>query len=676
MALRPQETVRARVSSSPPDLSNGALLKELRSTQAQKKEESPLIPQDKSNPHLLSVTVKSNIGSLPGSEVFSVNPSDKVSIILDRFLEKFQAPASNNYILRDKYGLIVEMNISMFEAGINHADVLELSTKDSDPPIFSYTSWWKIALLCGILSLSICGGVFASYMSSTPQPYTYSVVLDAGSVHTSVYLYRFGAKQRGTGLIEQVSSCTVGLVGISSFQTNPVGVREYIDSKCVRETIAIAHEKQDVLGPLILAGTAGMRNLKLMSPDSANWIMGNISQKLQSMVGDRGVNIKILSGQTEGISGWVTTNYLMNTFHGMSNADYEDDYVDDRVAEQSIAELDFHKLQQKSWNAEETFNTFGALDWGGASAQITVEVPEELANYNIRLYGKTYNVYTASHLCYGQKMSVFRHRALLVYEKFLAQGYAPRRIQDPCAPRGSKVRQSAKGLFGAACTQLVDTNFMDYMREMAGKIEFVGSTNHSDCRLRVEEAFNYELCRSRFKQYSSDTVCLDSIAVSYPANSQFYAFSAYWYLTNSIGLKATHSMSRVNERLEDLCYQNRMELLDSGVEEYKVDVICFRTEFMRALLTKGYHFNPTTYKQIKFVNSPDGNDFGWTLGNMIITSNDMPNLWPKVYISDMMIVVLLCIAFALSVLAAFFGYQSCMITRGSRKYQRLDKHQA
>merc|ERR1711872_545583 len=87
-----------------------------------------------------------------------------------------------------------------------------------------------------------------------------------------------------------------------------------------------------------------------------------------------------------------------------------------------------------------------------------------------------------------------------------------------------------------------------------------------------------------------------------------------------------------NERLEDLCYQNRMELLDSGVEEYKVDVICFRTEFMRALLTKGYHFNPTTDKQIKFVNSPDGNDFGWTLGNMIITSNDMPDLWPKVYI--------------------------------------------
>ena len=38
--------------------------------------------------------------------------------------------------------------------------------------------------------LSILGGCFGAFFSSSPPPYIYGVVVDAGSVHTSVYTYR------------------------------------------------------------------------------------------------------------------------------------------------------------------------------------------------------------------------------------------------------------------------------------------------------------------------------------------------------------------------------------------------------------------------------------------------------------------------------------------------------
>ena len=48
----------------------------------------------------------------------------------------------------------------------------------------------------------------------------------------------------------------------------------------------------------------------------------------------------------------------------------------------------------------------GALDFGGASTQITVVTQEELEDkrdwMSLRLYGQEYSLYTHSFLCYGR----------------------------------------------------------------------------------------------------------------------------------------------------------------------------------------------------------------------------------------------------------------------------------
>lgn len=50
--------------------------------------------------------------------------------------------------------------------------------------------------------------------------------------------------------------------------------------------------------------------------------------------------------------------------------------------------------------------TVGALDFGGASTQITFETKDKVENKNnlmtLRLYGKNYSIYTHSFLCYGR----------------------------------------------------------------------------------------------------------------------------------------------------------------------------------------------------------------------------------------------------------------------------------
>jgi len=114
-------------------------------------------------------------------------------------------------------------------------------------------------------------------------------------------------------------------------------------------------------------------------------------------------------------------------------------------------------------------------------------------------------------------------------------------------------------------------------------------------------------------------------------------------------------------------------LLASGYSEKMVESACFNSRFMRLLLTRGYHFEAESYKNITFVNQIQGSQVGWALGHTIINSNEISALTPTQYISDMMIVVLAALAFGFSVLFLFFAYQGRKIRRGNRSYQRFDE---
>ncbi len=66
-------------------------------------------------------------------------------------------------------------------------------------------------------------------------------------------------------------------------------------------------------------------------------------------------------------------------------------------------------------------DTVGALDFGGASTQITFETKQTVENKNnlmkLRLYGRDYQIYTQSFLCYGRDQVLLRLLAYLITVK-------------------------------------------------------------------------------------------------------------------------------------------------------------------------------------------------------------------------------------------------------------------
>lgn len=65
--------------------------------------------------------------------------------------------------------------------------------------------------------------------------------------------------------------------------------------------------------------------------------------------------------------------------------------------------------------------TVGALDFGGASTQITFETGDKIEDVadmiKLRLYGYEYSVYTHSFLCYGQGQVLLRLLAHIIKVK-------------------------------------------------------------------------------------------------------------------------------------------------------------------------------------------------------------------------------------------------------------------
>ncbi|XP_035768769.1 ectonucleoside triphosphate diphosphohydrolase 2-like [Neolamprologus brichardi] len=206
----------------------------------------------------------------------------------------------------------------------------------------------------------------------------YGIVLDAGSSHTSMYIYKWPAdKQNNTGIVTQHDECHVEGGGISSYADNPSGAAKSLE-KCLEQALTNIPKFRHHQTPLCLGATAGMRLLSITNASKSQRVMKEVENKLQSYPFKFKESI-ILSGQAEGVFGWVTVNYLLENFvkYGFVG----------------------HWMNPGR-------ETIGALDLGGASTQITFETSEKVENENntmeLKLFGETYRLYTQSFLCYGQ----------------------------------------------------------------------------------------------------------------------------------------------------------------------------------------------------------------------------------------------------------------------------------
>ncbi|XP_023098861.2 ectonucleoside triphosphate diphosphohydrolase 2 isoform X2 [Felis catus] len=141
----------------------------------------------------------------------------------------------------------------------------------------------------------------------------YGIVLDAGSSHTSMFIYKWPAdKENDTGIVGQHSSCNVRGGGISSYADDPSRAGQSL-VECLDQALQEVPKESHVHTPLYLGATAGMRLLNLTSPEASANVLAAVTRTLTRYPFDfRGAHI--LSGQDEGVFGWVTANYLLENF--------------------------------------------------------------------------------------------------------------------------------------------------------------------------------------------------------------------------------------------------------------------------------------------------------------------------------------------------------------------------
>ncbi|XP_030062533.1 ectonucleoside triphosphate diphosphohydrolase 8 isoform X3 [Microcaecilia unicolor] len=241
-----------------------------------------------------------------------------------------------------------------------------------------------------LIAVTVVSGIITLILSIVevqnvllPGSIKYGIVFDAGSSHTSLYIYQWPAdKENDTGIVSQVHTCAVKGPGISSYFDNPSQAGESLKT-CLNEAITIIPSKKQKETPVLLGATAGMRLLREQNNTQANQVFDEISKTIKQYPLDfRGA--RILSGNEEGSLGWVTVNYLLESF-----------------VKYSFTE---------EWIHPNPDQTLGAMDLGGASTQITFYPSGAIEDIDtkmfFRLYGYNYTVYTHSYLCYGQDQAL------------------------------------------------------------------------------------------------------------------------------------------------------------------------------------------------------------------------------------------------------------------------------
>ncbi|KAM5141088.1 ectonucleoside triphosphate diphosphohydrolase 1 isoform 2-T2 [Mantella aurantiaca] len=444
----------------------------------------------------------------------------------------------------------------------------------------------KVLFILGVFFvLGIAALIVIAVLQNKPLPENikYGIVLDAGSSHTSLYIYQWPAeKENDTGVVQQLEDCKVEGNGISSYHGKPVDAGRSLQA-CMNKAQDIIPVSKHKETPVYLGATAGMRLLRLTNHRVADEVLASVENTLRSSPFDF-QGARIITGQEEGAYGWITINYLLGNF-----------------------------IQNSHW-----FNlipnpkpgTSGALDLGGASTQITFVSDDDIESQDnslrFRLYGKSYNVYTHSFLCYGKDQAL---RLQLANSMTDGQNIT---LLDPCFNSGYIRNVSTADLFSSPCVSGLRT------LTLPQTIQIQGTGNYQLCKNKIQTIFNVSHC-----SYSR---CSFNGIFQPMLQGEFGAFSAFYFVMDFLKLaKEKVSFDSVKDTVERHCSKQWAEVKrESGkIKEKYLSEYCFSGVYILSLLDL-YGFNSSSWKDITFLGKIQGSDAGWTLGYMLNLTNMIP----------------------------------------------------
>ncbi|XP_069465889.1 ectonucleoside triphosphate diphosphohydrolase 8-like [Ambystoma mexicanum] len=454
-----------------------------------------------------------------------------------------------------------------------------------------------------------------------PPGRKYGIVFDAGSVHTALYVYQWPAdKENDTGIVSQDYMCR-RLGGISSYADDPAKAGESLKD-CLDKAMEIIPSNQQKETPILLGATAGMRLLREKNPTKAEQVLAEVSKTLRTYPLDF-QGARILSGNEEGSLGWITTNYLLESFVKFS---FAGDWVHPVSAE--IA---------------------GAMDLGGASAEMTFHpsgpITDKGSAMEFRLYGYNYTVYTHSYLCYG----LFEALDQLMAEVLEAQKFT--NVTHPCYPQGFQKNVSLTDLYSNQCVAAPAQS------PPKGNISVEGAGDPGKCREAMQRIFNFSACEKK-------PDCTFDGVYQPPVNGQFYAFSAFYTIFKFLNLTDGQPLEVVNSTIREFCNKTWTELVKQfpAADKTYLPGYCQASTYILTLLTDGFKFDGQTWKNINFRKQAGSADIGWTLGYMLNLTNKIPSEAPLSVTGHdyTMWVIIVVVSFSAALLVLFTFVLVCI----------------
>lgn len=466
----------------------------------------------------------------------------------------------------------------------------------------------------------------------------WGVVLDAGSSGTRVYVYQWPTAEKVRSKSKHDTTALRKLPkikthekwrmkmkpGIATWGESPELVGPDHLKELVDFALDVVPKHQIPETPIFLLATAGMR---LLPEGQRAKVLENTCKYFQRNTGfqlpDCDLHVQVISGETEGLYGWIAANYLLGGF----------DVPEERA---------------------QGHNTYGFLDMGGASAQIAFAPnvteaethAEDLKLLRLRRVdgmALEYRVFVTTWLGFGA------NEARRKYVDGLLGAYkGERELPDPCLPVGLLVNTDG-------------TTIEAESAEMKGKEpHLLGTGNFEECLKRT-----YPLLEK--DKPCEDAPCLLSgmhtPAIDFDVN-HFVGVSEYWHATHDV-FSAVHNdkaydFHTYSKQVATFCSRDWADIekdlagqkWGKSVDEKTVEKVCFKASWLINMLHNGIgvprvgiegakqpdssSHNKTNavideakdkgfLDPFQAVDEIDGTELSWTLGKIVLyASSQMP----------------------------------------------------
>lgn len=448
----------------------------------------------------------------------------------------------------------------------------------------------------------------------------YGVIVDCGSSGSRAHIYKWRRgstindiefvrdERNGKPLIKHITP------GLSSIKDEPNKASDYVDPIMVFISKSIPRE-QHIDTPVFFLATAGLR---LLDDSIQKKILTDITRDLRIKYDFPRIKSQVISGSLEGVYSWMSIN-----------------------------------KKRKIGNSSTTIKSYGMIEMGGASIQVTFELNPEVENSILKDLkdndaisaftgqqvtlnlnsGNSFKLFSGTFLGLGVNSAREAATDLLVrdYLNITRKNVLSNidldkfevRLKDPCLTLGSSeivLRPSSllrdpQHSIGHSVKEQEETfkarlegsgNFLNCMNLLGRVLEIVKSEK-LNCQ-PVTRHCSMSLLATKFIPYSN-----------YPMIGLSEMFFTTNEMINSAGLFNRSNVLHETKRICSTEYSKLLEVYSNrGVShEDRILYECFKASWLLSILHSSGFKMPVDYDSFRTIDRLDEQEIDWTMGAMM-----------------------------------------------------------